>query len=80
MSEQNGIRHNWLYSVINAEAPVEVSKGTEWLMCIYLTGYCKNCGLGFSSPIPHTNTYVEAPMHVPLEGCIAPEFPKTLSV
>lgn len=65
--------HNWLYSVVPARASEWQTPDNYPPIDIYLTGYCRNCGRAFSSPIPYGDSYMEAPMNVQREGCINPE-------
>lgn len=76
-------RHQWLYSMI----PVGIGlptwaygsdnsavSTTEYPLQPYLTGYCRNCGKGFSQKINYLDTggYVETIMDVPQTGCVGP--------
>lgn len=68
--------HNWLYSVVPAR------KGTigydfetykeEPGLNIYLAGFCRNCGKGFTAPFDFGESYIETIMNVKKEGCVAP--------
>jgi hypothetical protein len=63
-------RHQWLYSMI----PVGIRHGNNYPLIPYLTGYCRNCGKGFSQRINFLETggYNETIMNVPQTGCIGP--------
>ena len=74
--------HNWLYSVVPAATKAEwwdSSSGNsayhkDFPLSIYLAGYCRNCGKGFTQQIPHANssTYQEIQLQVPKTGCVGP--------
>lgn len=76
--------HNWLYSVNPGSKQVQagwdsqnLSSHYEYPLYIFLVGYCKNCGKGFTQEIPHNMDqysygYQEHQLQVNKTGCVPP--------
>jgi hypothetical protein len=71
--------HNWLYSVVPASTSIWRWGGKEsvleYPLAVYLAGFCRNCGKGFTQQIPHESTdgvYLETQLQISKTGCVAP--------